>query len=178
MVRQLIEQQRATRYADFVGAAVRGRIPIPEAVINDLLSVALIDNSVIHDLHVILHGDQVIEVSMTVHKWIFHKRIVLDLVVEPLVVFAHSPTIRLWLPQSHHVLRSAAHLLTTVGGWLPRGVRVSGRLLEIDLGEILYDQNLPELVEWLQFMAIEGHRGMLLVFVEFAIDGGPRRHPA
>ncbi len=170
---QFIQRQRAEAYADFAGATLQGSIPITEHVINDLLRTSLDGSTqVIRQLQIRLFEQNLILVTGVVHKWFLVKRFEIELWVEPEIDFMRAPRLRLWLPRSS-LFGSVGHLLTTFGVWLPRSIHVTGRLVEIDLADILFQHNLPELVYWIKFLNMVVLHGRLVLSFVAHVDAPP-----
>jgi hypothetical protein len=167
---QFIQRQRSEAYADFAGTTLEGSIPLTEVVINELLQGSTVGSStVIRQLQVYLCDQNLIVVTGVVHKWFLVKRFEVELWVEPEIDWRRAPRIRFWLPRSS-LFGSVGHLLTTFGFWLPQGVHITGRLIEVDLAEILLKHDLPEPVYWMQFLRLVVVRGRLTASFVAHID--------
>lgn len=170
---QFIQRQRAEAYTDFAGTTFQGSIPLSEGLINEALQASVVGSSTaIRQLQVYLCDQNLIVVTGVVHKWFLTKRFEVELWVEPEIDWRRAPRLRFWLPRSS-LFGSVGHLLTTFGFWLPRGVHVTGRLIEVDLAEILLLHNLPEPVYWMQFLRLVVVRGRLTVSFVAHIDVPP-----
>ena len=170
-VRQFIERQREQAYAGFVGATVHARIPIRQAVVDDMMQALLARCSPsIQHLQVIIVDHNRLEVSLVLSKWHITRHFVIDLEIEPFIDIAHAPVLRLWLPRRQRLLGTLVQLFTGFGGHLPPGIYLTSNLIEVDLGQLLYQHNLIELLRWLRFIELYGQPGLLVVEAGLAID--------
>jgi hypothetical protein len=172
-LKHFIQRQRAEAYASFAGATLQGSIPFTEHVINNLLQASNVGRSTtIRQLHVNLCEQNHIVVTGTLHKWFLAKRFEVELWVEPEIDWLRAPRLRIWLPRSS-LFGSVGHLLTTFGLWLPRSIYITGRLIEVDLAEVLFEYDLPELVYWTKFVQLVVVRGGLILSFVAHIDIPP-----
>lgn len=173
-VRQFIERQRELAYAGFVGTTVHARIPIKQAVVDDVMQAFLAQcNPIIQHLQVTIVDHNRLEVLLVLSKWHITRQFVIDLEIEPFIDVARAPLIRLWLPRRQRLLGTLGQLFTRFGGHLPQGIYLSSELIEVDLGLILFQHNLIELLRWLKFIELYGQPGVLVVEARLAIEPQP-----
>ncbi len=179
-VRQFIERQRELSYAGFVGSTVHIRIPIRQAVMNDVIQAFLAECSpaILHAQLTIVDHNR-LEAVLVVHKWHLTRRFVIDLEIEPLIDVAKAPVLRLWLSRRQRLLGTLVQLFTGLGGQLPAGLYLTSELIEIDFGLWLYEHNLIELLRWLKVIELHGQPGLLMVEARLAIEPAvPTERPA
>ncbi len=178
-VRQFIERQRELSYGGFVGTTVHARIPIRQAVVDDLLQAFLAQcNPAVQHVQLTIVDHNRLQAVLVVHKWHLTRRFVIDLELEPLIDVVRAPVLRLWLPRRQRLLGTLVQLFTGLGGHLPAGLYLSSELIEIDFGLWLYEHNLVELLRWLKVIELYGQPGLLMVEARLAIDPAePADHP-
>jgi hypothetical protein len=170
-MRDFIEKQRINGYNGFKGAIIRGSIPVKQEVINDIIQETVLRNSgLIRHMQLTVQDQNRIDVNLTIQKWILSKSFNLELYIEREINFPSSPTINIWLPASQKVLGSIAEIVTNLVGFFPASVKVTGRLIEINLKVLLQQQKMGELVQFIKFAEIEGQRGKILLNFRLEVD--------
>lgn len=170
-MQNLIEKQRINGYSDLKGAIIKGSIPVTQEFINDVIRETILNNNeLVRQLQVIVKEQNRIDVNLTIQKWILSRSFNLELHIERKINFPNSPKVKVWLPTSHEFLVSVVETLTNILGFLPESIKVTGRLIEVDLKVILQKQKMGELVQFIKFAEIEGQRGKMLFNFWLEID--------
>lgn len=161
---KLLESQADAGYAGFTGAKMKGRIPLKQEVINEVLQETVsANNDLIKEIHLTLKEQNQVGVSLTVQKWFLSKSFNLELYLEKQVGFPDSPKIKIWLSSSPRVLINTAEFVAGIFGFLPEGLTITGRLIEVDLSLLLKEQKAAEFFRFIKLVEIEGQTGKMIL---------------
>lgn len=171
MIQDFIARQRANGFSGFAGTDVVVRLPLPEELLNELLAEAVVQKSeAVQQARLSIQDNNWINLNLTVKKWLLTKNIKLELEVERTVNFAESPKIKIWLSPSQGVLGGLLDLLTNLLGLLPAGIRITGRLIEIDVRVLLELKGFGEFIRYIKVGEIETQSGVINLTVHLAVE--------
>jgi hypothetical protein len=135
-----VERLRAERYRSLAGAETFVKLPLREALVNELLETAV--RPALQGwraLRVAFHDDNLVDMVVTPSsRWL--PSMTIPLAIEPHVAMVPSPTVRVHVRNSGIVGRLGS-LAGVFSDRLPRGVRFEDRVLEIDLAALLADRD-------------------------------------
>ena len=152
-------------FSDLQGTTVDASIPVPQALINEILGEALRGNKNIESCLVAVQAQNraSINVKTTLLPWPLHLKVKLDKEVD----FASysSPKIRAWLENNR--------LLGSLGSFfkaLPEGVKLYGDQIVIDLGAFLRTPEQKQILALVKSVGIQTEPGRLILDVNARVD--------
>ena len=151
-------------FSDLKGTVIDASIPVPQALINELIEVALKGNKSIAAVQVTVHPQNRISanVKTTLLPWALNLKLKLDTAVD----FASysSPKIRAWL-ESNRLLGSLGTLFKA----LPEGIKLYGNQVVVDLGAFLRTPEQRKYLELVKSVGIQTEEGRLILDVRVEI---------
>jgi len=170
MLNEILQKQRAERFAGIRGASLRGRLPVQEHLLHPFLQQAVRDsNGKLDRLAVTIMEGNTLFVQATVAVLFFKKDIRLQLRIDPVVDFAISPLLKIHIMDSQGIPGFVLDLLL---GMLPfpESITVTPRLVTIDLKRALTRRKLDEFVPLLKRLSLSTRRGCAMIDFYFAVD--------
>ena len=154
-----------TNFSDLPGTTVDASIPVPQALINEVLKEALRGNKNIASCQVAVHAQN--RVSATVKTTLLPWPLNLKLKLDKEVDFASysSPKVRAWLENNR--------LLGSLGSFfkaLPEGVKLYGDQIVIDLGAFLRTPEQKQILALVKSVGIQTEPGKLILDVNVQVD--------
>ena len=152
-------------FADLTGATVTATIPVPQALINQLIQASLQGNRSLRSCQLSVHANN--RVSVDIKTAMFPLPLTLKLRLDTLVDLASyaSPKIRAWM-ENNRLLGSLGSLFNA----LPEGIRLYGDQVVIDLGVFLRKPEQKRLLEFVKHVGIQTQEGVLVMDVKLAVD--------
>jgi hypothetical protein len=151
--------------SDLQGMIVDASIPVPEALINEIIEAALQGDRNIQACSVSIHQQNRINVNLktTLLPWSLYLKLKLDRSVD----FASysSPKIRAWLENNI--------LLGRVGSFfnvLPAWVKLYGEQVVLDLGAFLKTTEQKRMLELVKSVGIRTEEGKVILDVKISVD--------
>ena len=170
-LRDLLRRQPASGFADFPGAVVTGTLPLTEQVLNDIVAETVLKkNGPIKRFHVAVLPANRLVLDLTIEKWLFTPQFQVTLDVDKMVNFPADPVLRLRLA---HVEGPFAGLVEPVLNIIVpdgTGVRVSGRLIEIDLGALLRKGGQGYLIPLVKLLHLSTKQGRAEIDFALKVD--------
>jgi hypothetical protein len=152
-------------FSDLKGAIVNASIPLPEALINELVRDALKGNKNIASILVSVHpaNQLTARVKTTLLPWALDLKLKLDSSVD----FASyaSPKIRAWL-ENNRLLGSLGALFNA----LPEGIKLYGNQLVFDLGAFLRTPEQKKYLTLVKAVDIGTQAGKVILDVKIEVD--------
>jgi hypothetical protein len=152
-------------FSDLKGATANASIPLPAALINELVRDALKGNKNIASILVSVYpaNQLTARVKTTLLPWTLDLKLKLDTSVD----FASyaSPKIRAWL-ENNRLLGSLGALFNA----LPEGIKLYGNQLVFDLGAFLRTPEQRKYLELIKSVRIQTEEGRVILDVQAAID--------
>ena len=166
---RLLELWRASTFRDFSGAQLELRVPLNEAVLNQLLEQLVLPRvSQLRGAAITVRAGNRIDVRVAASfaRWLPPLTVPLD--IHPDVIFAPGPIVRVDIRRGS--LASEMSLLAGLfSSRLPRGVRLLDRRLEIHLAELAADGDARLVLGWLREGRISTHEGVLWLSLALSI---------
>lgn len=151
-------------FADLDGSTVTASLQVPEALINEIIEVALQGNRSIRSCRFSVHvGNQIsVELKTSLLPWRLNLKIRLDESVD-LASFG-SPKVMAWL-ENNHLLGSAASFLNM----LPEGVKLYGSQLVVDIGSFIQTSQHKQILALVKSVGIRTEEGNAILDVKMEV---------
>jgi hypothetical protein len=154
-----------TNFSDLQGTVLNASIPVPQALINELIDVSLRGNKSIASCVVFIHSQNRVSVDLktTLLPWPLHLKLKLDTSVD----FASysSPKIRAWM-ENNRLLGSLGSMFNA----LPEGIKLYGNQLVVDLGAFLPKPEQERMLELVKAIDIKTEEGKVILDVRIEVD--------
>jgi len=170
MFAEILQKQRAERFAGLRGASLIGRLPIREALLDPFLQQAVRESGGrVQRLQVTILEANTFIVDTTVSVLFFSKSIRLELRIDPVVDFAVSPLMKIHIVESEGVPGFVLELLL---GMLPfpESVTIAHKLITINLKTALTRRKLDEFVPLVKRLGLSTRRGCATIDFLFGVD--------
>ena len=164
---RILEQLRASKFAELKGARVTALLPVPERLLNEVVASALPTSAPIRDLAVtVLDGNRLtVRAKLTKADFLPPIKLTLEIEGQP------EP------PDGVLVLRVAsvpglmpfASTALSMFATLPPGVRLEGERLFVGLRTLLERNGLGEVLTYLESVRITTQAGRLLLDVALRV---------
>ena len=162
---QVFQRLIDSNFSDLRGTSVNASIPVPQALVNELIEISLRGNKSISSCVVSVHPQNRVSVHLktTMLPWPLNLKLKLDKSVD----FASysSPKIRAWM-ENNRLLGSLSSMFNA----LPEGIKIYGDQVVLDLGAFL---RTPEQKRWLDLVKsadIQTEEGKVILDVRAEID--------
>lgn len=171
-LQRLLDRVAQGDLTDFTGAHVTATVPVPEDLVNAFArEMVLTEDGLVRTMNVWIKAENVVSVAVTVRKWGISKAFSFDLTVEKVIAFPESPKLKMWLPSSQALLGSITEVLAQVFEFLPPGVAVTGRLIELDLKTLLPDEKTRLMLRYISSGELTTEAGKLIFDCQLQVDG-------
>lgn len=155
----------ANNFSDLKGTTVDASIPVPEALINELIQASLRGNKNIESIQVSVHPQNraSLNVKTTLLPWPLNLKLKLDREVD----FASysSPKIRVWM-ENNRLLGTLGSLFNA----LPEGIKLYGNQIVIDLGAFLRTPEQKRILERVKSVGMQTAQGKVILDVRAEVD--------
>jgi hypothetical protein len=152
-------------FSDLKGTIIDASVPVPQALINDLIKAALKGNKTVASIQASVHTQNLVSLNVktTLLPWALNLKLKLDKAVD----FASysSPKIRAWM-ENNRLLGSLGSLFNA----LPPGIKLYGNQVVIDLGAFLSTPEQKRLLELVKSVGIQTEEGRLILDVHAEVD--------
>ena len=154
-------------FSELKGTVVDATVPVPQALINELIQVSLEENKNknVESVQVSVHPQNRVSVNVktTLLPWSLNLKLKLDHSID----FASysSPKIRAWLENNR--------LLGSLGAFfnaLPEGVKLYGDQIVINLGSFLRTPEQKKYLDLVKFVGIDTEEGKVNLDVKVEVD--------
>ena len=154
-----------SNFSDLKGMTAAASIPVPQALINELLGAALQENKSIESCEAIIHGQN--RVSLRVRTSLLPLSLDLKLKLDKSVDFASysSPKLRAWM-ENNRWLGSLGSLFNA----LPEGVKLYGDQIVLDLGSFVRAPEHRRLLQLVKSVGINTEDGKVILRVDLQVD--------
>ena len=159
-----LEKQRAEGFADLDGAFLTASVPVPEALINELIAQTAPGS--IEQLRLTFKDDDRVDLDLSASvPMLGTLRLQRELTVEKQIKRGDSLKLRIRISEGSFFDRMKNGAIAALAsGRLPPFVLMQGSRIEIDLEEILRRQTIGrEILPFIHSAEIEGRRGTLIV---------------
>lgn len=169
-LRTVLREQRENGWAALQGAVITGTIPVPETLLNELLQNAVCPAGPIKSLRLVIEQNNHCVLHVAADKWFLPKHIALGFDVERIIGFPQSPLLRLRLSPSDGVLGGLLDFVLNVVAPLPDTVRVTGKLIEFDLGALLRKNGWGDVIPLIRLLRLRTQTGRIELDFGLAVD--------
>jgi hypothetical protein len=152
-------------FSDLKGAVVNATIPVPQALINELIQTALEGNRNIESIQVSVHeGNRAVA---NIKTRMLPLALNLKLKLDRSIDFASysSPKMRAWL-ENNRLLGSLGGLLNV----LPEGIKFYGNQVVVDLGYFLRTPEQQKHLALVKSVGIATEEGRLILDVHIKVE--------
>jgi len=162
----LLEQLRASRFAEMKGAHLSLAIPIPERLLNELIATALPPAAAVRELHVRPQAANRLAVRARAARLDFLPPVTISLQIEQQPQLPDTPLVAriLSLPG---LLSIAGSLLSPNS--LPPGIRLDRDRVLVDVRQLLERKGYGEFVPFIERLHVSSEEGQLLVHAELRV---------
>ena len=154
-----------SNFSDLKGTIVDASIPVPQALINELIEASLRGNKTIASCILFIHPQNRVSVDLktTMLPWPLHLKLKLDKSVD----FASysSPKIRAWM-ENNRLLGSLGSMFNA----LPEGIKIYGNQVVLDLGAFLQTSEQKRWLDLVKSVDIQTEEGKVILDVRVEID--------
>ena len=158
-----LEQLRASHFADLKGARVSLSIPVSQRLLNELVTAVIPASAPVRELTVTPRASNVLDVRARVSKLDFLPPIKVTLEIEQQPRLPDTP-LGLRLRSFPGLTAMAGSLLSPTA--LPRGVRLDGDHLFVDVGQLLEGAGYGDLVPLIERLHVATDEGRLIVDID------------
>jgi hypothetical protein len=152
-------------FSELRGMTVDAAVPVPEALLNELMQAALHGNKTIQSVRVAVHPQNKVsaDVKTTLLPWSLNLKLKLDKFID----FASysSPKLRAWM-ENNRLLGSLGSLFNA----LPEGVKLYGDQLVVDVAAFLPAPEHQRLLALVKSVGIRTEAGNIILDVRIEVD--------
>ena len=159
---RVLERLRASRFRDLAGARVTASLPVAEALLNDIIAGSLPAGGAVRAATVHPQEQNRLAVRVKLSRPEFLPPLSATLVIERQPVLPLAPHLTFRVTGLPGLLTLAGPFLS-VGAMLPRGVRLDGDLLTVDLAALLAQHGAAELLAHLERLQVRSEAGRLVL---------------
>jgi hypothetical protein len=154
-----------SNFSDLKGTTVDASIPVPQALVNELIEAALKGNKNVASIRASVYAqDRVsLDVKTTLLPWPLNLKLKLDKSVD--LASYSSPKIRAWM-ENNRLLGSLGSLFNA----LPEGIKLYGAQVVIDLGVFIRTPEQKRIIELIKSVGISTKAGTLILDVKIEVD--------
>jgi hypothetical protein len=163
---RLFEQLRASRFGDIRGARASLSLPIPERLLNELVTAALPATAPVRELHVRPHAANRLAVRARAARLDFLPPVTISLQIEQQPQMPDGPLVVriLSLPG---LLSIAGSLLSPNS--LPPGVRLDKDRVLVDVRQLIERNGYGEFVPFIERLHVSSEDAQILVHAELRV---------
>jgi hypothetical protein len=168
---QILERQRQNGYAGFRGASIKGRLPIREGLLNQLIleGQAKKAGKSFRINQLAIRDNNILALNVTVEKWLFSKTLTLELAIDPIIDFPRSPFLKIRPAQSLGLLGTVIEIAQTAIN-LPGAITVSpGQNIAVNLKAVLESAGRADLIPLIQGLGVTTEPGILYLDFRLAV---------
>ena len=152
-------------FSDLKGTVVQAKIPVPQALINELLQAGLKGKRSISSIQIAVHPQNRVSanVKTTLLPWALNLTLKLDTSLD--LGSYSSPKLRAWMENNQ--------LLGSLGAFfnaLPEGIRLYGNQLVMDLAVLLGAPEQRKYLELIKSVRIQTEAGKVILDIQAAIE--------
>jgi hypothetical protein len=155
----------ANNFSDLKGATVDASIPVPQALISELIQASLRGNKNIASCLVSVHPQNRVSLNIktTVLPWPLNLKLKLDKSVD--LASYSSPKIRAWM-ENNRLLGSLGSFFNA----LPPGIKLYGNQVVVDLGAVLPTPEQKRLLELVKSVGIQTEEGRVILDIHAEVN--------
>lgn len=163
---QILEQLRASRFAEIKGARASFSIPVSERLLNELIAATMPSTAPLRDVHVRPQAANRLAVRAKASRLDFLPPVTISLQIEQQPHLPDTPLVVriLSLPG---LLSLAGSLLSPSS--LPPGIRLDRERVLVDVRQLLERQGFGEIVPLIERLQVSSEEGRLLLDVDIRV---------
>ena len=165
---ELLEALRASGFRDLNGSRVATTLSIGEPLLNAVVAASLPERAPVRSVSVHPHQGDRLDVRAKLTRPEFLPAINVTVAIERQPELPQNPTLGLRITGLAGWLALAGPLLS-VASKLPRGVRLDGDLLTVDMRELLAEHRQEDLLRLVQRIVVHAEEGRVLIELEAAV---------
>jgi len=165
---QLVERLRASGFRDLAGTRIAARIPIAEALLNELIAGWLPESGPIKQLTLHPQPNDRLGLRLKLARPEVFPPITATLVIERQPELPYKPLLAVRLSGLPALMAMAGPSL--LGSMLPPGMRLDGGLLTIELEALLAKHGQGDLLAYLDRLRVNSEAGRLVLEVDAKVD--------
>ena len=152
-------------FADLPGTTINASIPVPQALINELMEALLKGNKNIASIRASVHPQNrmSLDVKTTLLPWTLNLKLKLDTFVD--LASYSSPKLRAWM-ENNRLLGSLGSLFKA----LPEGIKLYGDQVVLDLGTFFRTPEQKRILELIKSIGIHTEAGKLILDVKIEVN--------
>jgi hypothetical protein len=164
---RILEQLRATRFADLAGARIGASIPIPERILNELVAASIPPTAPVRDVAVRPQAGDRFALRARLASLDFLPPITLTVVIERQPELPDSPLVLrlLSIPGMIAMMGAAA----SIASKLPPGIRMDKDLVLVDLKTLAERQGYADLLPLIRSLRIRTEEGRVILEVDAGV---------
>lgn len=153
--------------ADLRGLAAEISLPVPQHLVNEVITIALRGNKNIDSCQVTIHPHNRVSVDTRVHTPLLPVSLNLKLMLDTSVDLASysSPKVRAWL-ENHRLLGSLGSMFNA----LPDGIKLYGDQIVVDLAAFFRTPEQRKYLAWVKSADIRTEEGKILLDLRVQVD--------
>jgi hypothetical protein len=152
-------------FSELKGTIANATVPVPEALINELIEVSLRGNKSIVSCVIFIHPQNRVSVDLrtTLLPWPLHLKLRLDHSID----FASysSPKLRAWM-ENNRLLGSLGSMFNA----LPEGIKLYGDQLVVDLGVFVRNPEQKRMLDLVKVMDLKTEERKVILDVRIEVD--------
>lgn len=168
---QILGQQRKNGFAGFRGASVKGRLPIREGILNELIleGQAKKGGKSFRINRLSIWDNNILALNVTVEKWLFSKTLTLELAIDPIIDFPRSPFLKISPAKSLGLLGPVLDIALNAIN-LPGAITVTaGQNIAVNLRSLLESGGQSAIVPLIQGLGVTTEPGVLYLDFRLAV---------
>jgi hypothetical protein len=158
---RILEQLRASKFAEVKGARVAATIPVPERLLNEIVTAALPQSAPVREVSVHPKAANRLAVRAKLARLDFLPPFTLTLEIERQPQLPETPLVLRVL--SFPGLMPIAGAALSMASSLPPGLRLDGDRLLIDVRVVLERNGLGEVLPYLEDLRVTTDEGVVVV---------------
>jgi hypothetical protein len=164
-LRRLVDQLRASRFADLQGTTIAISLPVSERLLNEIVVAALPAASRVKDVSLHPAGGNRIRLTARVADFLPPLSMTLQIVRQPDP--PGTPLVLALPPVAGLLALGGAGLVSSV---LPPGVRLDGTALSVDVERLLRERGLDEVLPLMKKLEVTTEPGRLVLRLDLRVD--------
>ena len=162
---KIFQRMINNNFSELRGITASASIPVPEALVNEIIQAALQGNKTIQSILLSVHPQNKLSANVKTNllPWSLNLKLKLDKLVD----FASysSPKLRAWL-ENNRFLGSLGSMFNA----FPEGIKLYGDQIVIDLGAFLHSPEQKQWIALVKSIDIQTEEGKVILDVKIGVD--------
>lgn len=164
----LLDRLQSTQFIDLAGSEAYTVIRIGEALLNEAAAAFIPPSSVVRTIALHPRADNRIEVQLKLAKPAFLPAFNVTLHIEQQPRLPDDPEVVLRLSGAGGLLRLAGPAIASSGS-LPRGIRLDGDRVRVDVRQLLEQRQQGDLLQYVEQFQMLSEEGRLVLAVQLRV---------